>query len=197
MFYFGGYGVSRWTKLLIPVDAKIWDEQDVRHAGVGPVGCLRVSRALVRMSPRSSHHASRRTPMRGASELLAWPCAHPADENRFPDLGAPGRSSRCSDGSHSPLITALLHEMGSRRVRSRRFSNAPRLVVAHTTQNPAASYCVIVADRRRELGPHPRTQPCHPARYISRSPGLTGRRAVLEFTYSRPCDSASNPLAAY
>jgi uncharacterized caspase-like protein len=35
MIYFGGYGVqSGGQNYLIPVDAKIWDEQDVRHVGV-------------------------------------------------------------------------------------------------------------------------------------------------------------------
>src|ERR1700676_4156680 len=35
MIYFGGYAVqSGGQNYLIPVDAKIWDEQDVRHFGV-------------------------------------------------------------------------------------------------------------------------------------------------------------------
>ena len=40
-----------------------------------------------------------------------------------------------SDGSHSPLITALLHEMSSSTRSVGEIFERTRLVVAHTTQN--------------------------------------------------------------
>ena len=43
MIYFGGYGVqSGGQNYLLPVDAKIWDEEDVRHVGVDVDGPYKV-----------------------------------------------------------------------------------------------------------------------------------------------------------
>jgi uncharacterized caspase-like protein len=137
MIYFGGYGVqSGGQNYLIPVDAKIWDEQDVRHAGVGAgwlFAGLKSSGAHVRLAVID---ASRRNPyerrFRSYSHGLA---PIQADENALILTSEPpGAVADDSDGSHSPLIIALLHEMGSSRSVEEIFERT-RLVVAHTTQN--------------------------------------------------------------
>src|SRR5258707_3315902 len=63
MMYFGGYSVpSGGQNYLIPVDSTIWDEQDVRHVGVGAerlFAGLKSSGAHVRLAVID---ASRRNP---------------------------------------------------------------------------------------------------------------------------------------
>jgi len=158
MIYFGGYGVqSGGQNYLIPVDAKIWDEQDVRHVGVCAdwlFAGLKSSGAHVRLAVID---ASRRNPyerrFRSYSHGLA---PIQADENALILTSEPpGAVADDSDGSHSPLITALLHEMSSSTRSVGEIFERTRLVVALTTQNqqhPTVSSSLIDDVK---LGPAP------------------------------------------
>jgi uncharacterized caspase-like protein len=158
MIYFGGYGVqSGGQNYLIPVDAKIWDEQDVRHVGVCAdwlFAGLKSSGAHVRLAVID---ASRRNPyerrFRSYSHGLA---PIQADENALILTSEPpGAVADDSDGSHSPLITALLHEMSSSTRSVEEIFERTRLVVALTTQNqqhPTVSSSLIDDVK---LGPAP------------------------------------------
>ena len=159
MIYFGGYGVqSGGQNYLIPVDAKIWDEQDVRHVGVCAdwlFAGLKSSGAHVRLA--AVIDASRRNPyerrFRSYSHGLA---PIQADENALILTSEPpGAVADDSDGSHSPLITALLHEMSSSTRSVEEIFERTRLVVALTTQNqqhPTVSSSLIDDVK---LGPAP------------------------------------------
>jgi uncharacterized caspase-like protein len=138
MIYFGGYGVqSGGQNYLIPVDAKIWDEQDVRHVGVGAdwlFAGLKSSGAHVRLAVID---ASRRNPyerrFRSYSHGLA---PIQAGQNALILTSEPpGAVADDWDGSHSPLITALLHEMSSSTRSVEEIFERTRLEVARTTQN--------------------------------------------------------------
>ena len=145
MIYFGGYALqSGGQNYLIPVDASIWDEQDVRHVGVGAdwlFAGLKSSGAHVRLAVID---ASRRNPyerrFRSYSHGLA-PIR--ADENALILTSEPpGVVADDTDGSNSPLITALLHEMTSSTRSVEEIFERTRLAVALTTQNqqhPAVS----------------------------------------------------------
>src|SRR6267143_2594429 len=145
MIYFGGYGVqSGGQNYLIPVDAKIWDEQDVRHAGVGAdwlFAGLKSSGAHVRLAVID---ASRRNPyerrFRSYSHGLA---PIQADENALILTSVPpGEVVDDSHGSHSLLITALLNEMNLSTVSVEKIFDDTRLTVTRKTQNqqvPAVS----------------------------------------------------------
>jgi len=114
MIYFGGYGVqSGGQNYLIPVDARIWDEQDIRHVGVSAdrlFAGLKSSGAHVRLAVID---ASRRNPyerrFRSYSHGLAP--IQPDENALILTSEPPGAVADGSDGSHSPLIAALLHEM--------------------------------------------------------------------------------------
>jgi uncharacterized caspase-like protein len=145
MIYFGGYGVqSGGQNYLIPVDATIWDEQDVRHVGIGAdwlLAGIKSSGAHVRLAVID---ASRRNPyerrFRSYSHGLA-PIR--ADENALILTSEPpGAVADDPDGSNSPLITALLHEMSSSPRSVEEIFERTRLAVALATQNqrhPAVS----------------------------------------------------------
>src|SRR5258706_12127610 len=138
MIYFGGYGVqSGGQNYLIPVDAKIWDEKDVRHIGVGAdwlFAGVKNSGAHVRLAIID---ASRRNPyerrFRSYSHGLA---PIQADENALILTSEPpGVVADDSDGSHSPLITALLREMSSSTRTVGEIFKLTRLSVERTTKN--------------------------------------------------------------
>jgi uncharacterized caspase-like protein len=137
MIYFGGYGVqSDGQNYLIPVDAKIWDEQDVRRFGVSAdwlLAGLKSSGARVRLAVLD---ASRRNPFERRFRRYSHGLAPiQADENALILTSeSPGAVADDSDGSHSPLITALLREMSSSRPVEEIFERT-RLAVARTTQN--------------------------------------------------------------
>ena len=145
MIYFGGYAVqSGGQNYLIPVDARIWDERDVRHVGVGAdwlFAGLKSSGAHVRLAVID---ASRRNPyerrFRSYSHGLA-PIR--ADENALILTSEPpGAVADDPDGSQSPLITALVHEMSSSTPSVEAIFERTRLAVARTTQDqqhPAVS----------------------------------------------------------
>ena len=138
MIYFGGYAVhSGGQNYLIPVDAGIWDEQDVRHVGIGAdwlLSGLKNSGAHVRLAVID---ASRRNPyerrFRSYSHGLA---PFRADQNALILTSEPpGTVADDPDGSHSPLITALLHEMGSSTRSVGEIFERTRLAVTLTTQD--------------------------------------------------------------
>src|SRR5258705_8118481 len=158
MIYCGGYGVQAGGKnYLIPVDAKIWDEQDVGDVGVGAdwlFAGVKNSGAHVRLEIMD---ASRRNPyerrFRSYSHGLA---PIQADENALILTSEPpGEVGDDSDGSHSPLITALAHEMNSSMRSVEEIFERTRLAVARTTQNqqhPTVSSSLI---DEVKLGPAP------------------------------------------
>lgn len=158
MIYFGGYGVqSRGENYLIPVDAKIWDERDVRHVGFGAdrlFAGLKSSGAHIRLAVID---ASRRNPyerrFRSYSHGLA---PIKSDENALILTSEPpGEVADDPDASRSPLITALLHEMSCSTRSVEEIFERTRVAVARTTQNqqhPTVSSSLI---DEVKLGPAP------------------------------------------
>jgi uncharacterized caspase-like protein len=114
MLYFGGYGVQAGREsYMIPVDASIWKESDVRRVG------LSVESVLDAMKERGAHaklaviDASRRNPyerrFRAFSHGLA-PIAAP-DNALILSSATPGKVADDSKGQHSVLITELLKNL--------------------------------------------------------------------------------------
>ena len=63
LVYFGGYAIqSGGQNYMIPVDAKIWDEIDVRHEGLSIDGLLSTLKALGANTRLAAIDASRRNP---------------------------------------------------------------------------------------------------------------------------------------
>jgi uncharacterized caspase-like protein len=160
MVYFGSLGVqSDGQSYMIPVDAKIWYEDDVRREGVG------IDRLLSELKNSGAHirlaviDASRRNPyerrFRSYSHGLA---PIEAGKNALILTSMPpGQVVDDSDGSPGLLIAALLDEINSSAGSVEQIFNDTRLTVARNTQNqqiPAVSSSLIDDVK---LGPAPTT----------------------------------------
>jgi uncharacterized caspase-like protein len=174
MVYFGGFGVqSDGQSYMIPVDARIWYEDDVRRDGVS------IDRLLSELKNSGAHvrlaviDASRRNPyerrVRSYSHGLA---PIEADENALILTSMPaGQVVDDPEGSRSFLIAALLDEMNSSTASLERIFNGTQDTVARKTQNrqiPAVSSSLIDDVK---LGPAPTT-----AVVSSGQHGSVGRR---------------------
>lgn len=116
LVYFGGYGVqSNGQDYLLPVDAKIWRESDVRRDGVSVDRVLseltgfgaRIRLAVIDASSRNPYERRFRSYSHGLAPVQA-----PANTLVLTSA-APDRVVDNRDGPHSLLMTALLKEMNS------------------------------------------------------------------------------------
>jgi uncharacterized caspase-like protein len=144
LLYFGGYGVqSDGQNYLIPVDAKIWSEADVRRQGVSIehlLSQLKTSGAGVRLvvveaSRRNPYERRFRTYSHGLAPIQT------SENALILSSAAPGRVVEDLDEPHSPLITALLRQMESSKAIEEVFNNARNAVLAATQgqESPAVS----------------------------------------------------------
>lgn len=144
LVYFGGYGVqSDGQNYLIPVDAKIWSEEDVRRQGVSIdrlLSQLKASGARVRLvvieaSRRNPYERRFRTYSHGLAPIQT------SENALILSSGAPGQVVEDPDELHSRLMTALLKRMESSKGIEEVFNNTRNAVVAATQgqQIPALS----------------------------------------------------------
>jgi uncharacterized caspase-like protein len=116
MLFFGGYGVqARRQSYMIPVDAKIWKEADVRRDGVSIESVLDAVKEKGARAKLVVVDASRRNPyerrFRAYSHGLA-PIAAP-DKALILTSATPGKVVDDSRGANSVLITELLNHVNS------------------------------------------------------------------------------------
>ena len=114
MLYFGGYGVQAGRQsYMIPVDARIWKETDVKREGVSVESVLEAIREKGARARLVVVDASRRNPyerrFRAYSHGLA-PIAAP-DNALILTSATPGKVADDSKGAHSVLMTELLKEL--------------------------------------------------------------------------------------
>ncbi len=116
LLFFGGYGVQVGREsFMIPVDAKIWKETDVRRAGVSVASALEAMNEAGAKAKLVVLDASRRNPyerrFRSFSHGLA-PISPP--ENALVLSSAtPGKVADDLKGEHSVLVSALLDNLNS------------------------------------------------------------------------------------
>ncbi|WP_442868268.1 caspase family protein [Bradyrhizobium sp. CCBAU 53415] len=144
LVYFGGYGIQcDGHNYLIPVDAKIWSEEDIRLQGLSIdhlLSQLQTSGARVRLlvieaSRRNPYERRFRTyshglaPIQGGANALILSSA------------APGVIVEDPDELHSRLMTALLTQMDSSKGIEEVFNNTQNAVVTATQgqQTPVVS----------------------------------------------------------
>ena len=116
MLFFGGYGVQAGREsYMIPVDATIWKESDVRREGVSIEAVLDVMKDQGARAKLVVLDASRRNPyerrFRAFSHGLA-PIAAP-DNALILSSATPGKVANDSSGQNSVLIAELLNHLGS------------------------------------------------------------------------------------
>ena len=118
MLFFGGYGVQAGREsYMIPVDAAIWKEADVRRDGVSVEAVLDVMKERGARAKLVVIDASRRNPyerrFRAFSHGLA-PISAP-DNALILSSATPGQVADDSGGQNSVLMAELLNNLGGER----------------------------------------------------------------------------------
>ena len=116
MLFFGGYGVqSRHENYMIPTDAVIWKERDVRHEGMSVETVLDAIKERGARATLAVLDASRRNPyerrFRSYSHGLA-PVNAP-NNALIISSNTPGKVADDTKGDHSVLVTELLNELNA------------------------------------------------------------------------------------
>ncbi|MEK9279125.1 caspase family protein [Bradyrhizobium sp. ISRA442] len=144
LVYFGGYGIqSDGHNYLIPVDAKIWSEEDIRLQGLSIdhlLSQLQTSGARVRLlvieaSRRNPYERRFRTYSHGLAPIQG------GENELILSSAAPGAIVEDPDELHSRLMTALLTQMDSSRGIEEVFNNTQNAVVTASQgqQTPVVS----------------------------------------------------------
>jgi uncharacterized caspase-like protein len=149
MFYFGGYAVeSAGENFMIPVDASIWKERDVRHQGVS------IDWALARIQEGRARaklvvvDASRRNPYERRFRSYAHGLA-PIDTGANALILSSAPAHKLIDdrrGPHSVLVTELIANLNSRASTADNVFNRTRVSVSRATggeQVPTVSSSLI------------------------------------------------------
>ena len=116
MLFFGGYGVqSRHETYMIPTDAVIWKEGDVRHEGMSVETVLHAVKERGARATLAVIDASRRNPyerrFRSYSHGLA-PVNAP-NNALIISSNTPGKVADDTRGEHSVLVAALLNQLNT------------------------------------------------------------------------------------
>lgn len=149
MLYFGGYGVQVGRQsYMIPVDAAIWKERDIRRDGMSVEAVLDIMKEQGAQAKLVVLDASRRNPyerrFRGYSRGLA-----PIDvpENALILTSAtPGKVADDVDGQNSLLATELLKNMKAKPASAESVFTNTRVAVTRATageQVPAVSSSLV------------------------------------------------------
>jgi uncharacterized caspase-like protein len=114
MLFFGGYGVQAGREsYMLPVDAVIWKESDVRRDGVSVESVLELMKEQGARAKLVVVDASRRNPyerrFRSYSHGLA-PISAP-DNALILSSATPGKVTDETKGEHSVLVSELLHNL--------------------------------------------------------------------------------------
>jgi uncharacterized caspase-like protein len=149
MLFFGGYGVQAGREsYMIPVDATIWKEADVRRTGVSVEGVLDVMKEKGARAKLVVIDASRRNPyerrFRSFSHGLA-PIAAP-DNALILTSATPGKVVEDSTGKHSVLIGELLTQINAKMVGAEAAFNKTRVAISRASEGeqvPAVSSSLL------------------------------------------------------
>jgi len=149
MLFFGGYGVQAGHEsYMIPVDATIWKEADVRRTGVSVEGVLDVMKEKGARAKLVVIDASRRNPyerrFRAYSHGLA-PITAP-DNALILTSATPGKVVEDSQGKHSVLVGELLTQINTKMVGAEAAFNKTRVAISRASdgeQVPAVSSSLL------------------------------------------------------
>jgi uncharacterized caspase-like protein len=137
MLFFGGYGVQVGREsYMIPVDATIWKERDVRRAGVSIESVLEAMKSQGARAKLVVVDASRRNPyerrFRSFSHGLA-PIAAP-DNALILSSATPGQVAEDSNGEHSVLVTELLNHLNKPGADAEAVFNKTRIAISRASE---------------------------------------------------------------
>ena len=137
LLFFGGYGVQVGREsYMIPVDATIWKEQDVKREGVSVKSVLEVMKAQGARAKLVVIDASRRNPyerrFRSYSHGLA-PIVAP-DNALILSSATPGKVAEDSKGSHSVLVAELLRNLTVKGLGADAVFRNTRVAISRTSE---------------------------------------------------------------
>ena len=137
MLFFGGYGVQVGREsYMIPVDATLWKERDVRHEGVSIESVLDAMKSQGARAKLVVVDASRRNPyerrFRSFSHGLA-PIAAP-DNALILSSATPGKVAEDSSGEHSVLVAELLNHLNKDGANAEAVFNKTRIAVSRASE---------------------------------------------------------------
>jgi uncharacterized caspase-like protein len=149
MLFFGGYGVQVGREsYMIPVDATIWKESDVRRQGVSIESVLDVMKEQGARAKLVVIDASRRNPyerrFRTFSHGLA-PISAP-DNALILTSATPGKVADDSKGRHSVLMTELLANLNAQAANAETVFNKTRVAISRASdgeQVPSVSSSLL------------------------------------------------------
>jgi len=136
MLFFGGYGVQAGREsYMLPVDAVIWKESDVRRQGVSIEGVLEMMKEQGAKAKLVVVDASRRNPyerrFRSYSHGLA-PIGTP-DNALILSSASPGKVVDDGKGEHSTLVTELLNNLNAQGTAESVF-NKTRVAISRASE---------------------------------------------------------------
>jgi uncharacterized caspase-like protein len=137
MLFFGGYGVQVGREsYMIPVDATIWNERDVRRDGVSIESVLDVVQQQGARAKLVVVDASRRNPyerrFRAFSHGLA-PINAP-DNALVLTSATPGKVVEDSKGEHSVLVAELLKNLATKGLGADAVFNKTRIAITRASE---------------------------------------------------------------
>ena len=137
MLFFGGYGVQVGREsYMIPVDATIWKEIDVRREGISVESVLDVMKVQGARAKLVVVDASRRNPyerrFRSFSHGLA-PIAAP-DNALILSSATPGKVVEDKNGEHSVLVTELLKNLATKGLAADAIFNKTRVAISKASE---------------------------------------------------------------
>jgi uncharacterized caspase-like protein len=149
MLFFGGYGVQVGREsYMIPVDATIWKESDVRREGVSVEQVLDVMKEQGARAKLVVIDASRRNPyerrFRAFSHGLA-PISAP-DNALILTSATPGKVADDSNGRNSVLMAELLNHLSTHGVGAEAVFNKTRVAISRASdgeQVPSVSSSLL------------------------------------------------------
>jgi uncharacterized caspase-like protein len=149
MLFFGGYGVQVGREsFMIPVDAAIWKEGDVRRDGLSVESVLEVMKERGARAKLVVLDASRRNPyerrFRSFSHGLA-PIGAP-DNALILSSATPGKVADDSEGEHSVLMAELLNNLAAQAGGAEAVFNKTRVAISRASdgaQVPSVSSSLL------------------------------------------------------
>jgi len=149
MLFFGGYGIQAGREsFMIPVDATIWKEADVRRDGISVESVLDAIKENGACAKLVVLDASRRNPyerrFRAFSHGLA-PIGAP-DNALILTSATPGKVADDADGQHSVLVSELLNNLNAQTAAAEAVFNKTRVAISKATdgaQVPSVSSSLL------------------------------------------------------
>lgn len=137
MLFFGGYGVQAGGEsFMMPVDAVIWKEADVRRQGVSIESVLDTMKEQGARARLVVVDASRRNPYERRYRSFSHGLAPiDAPENALIlTSAAPGKVADDSKGQHSVLMSELLNNLNSQAADAESLFNQTRVAVSRASE---------------------------------------------------------------